>query len=717
MTLEVIDYMSKYRNDLSLNIGELIKDSKIPKSVNGKIIWHNEINKNPINPQDGLCVYCGLTSNNLMVLDLDDETLFEYFKIYLDQTFIVKTGKKGFHIYFRTFENPKSKSLTNSKGQHIDILGQGKIAVLPPTIHPETKRQYEIISDKKIKQITTQEEQGIYQKLKDLGFNPEEKKPISELHDRNFVKSEGQNRAEDLLRVIDSWKIKNPELTESMLFLMANEYQKEHFTEQYPDDKIKSLVKQGFEFGERKIAERETKEEIKTEETKLKRTFDLIDLVADKIMNEKNIVTNMTNDNLLIHSGKIYKQSSTSESIIKARAEEIIPECTTHESNEVLNKIKRKTGKELEQFDADPNLISIDNGILDVNTIELSNHTPKHLSTVLIPVQYHKPQFEINDATIFNDIEKNLNETLFWKFLKSSFTVDGEFRKEDFETVLEITASFFIKAQIDEKAFMFLGRGENGKSVLTEYIINMLDTDNVEKIQLQELTEDKYMGAKLVGKLANIFSDLESYELKHTGKFKNLTSGEGIEVQHKYGDPFKLIPFCKFLFSCNRFPKVDDQSQGFFRRWMIVKWRRNFEKDPERDEHLKQKLKDNQEEKNLVFSTLIHLSRLLLKRGKFSHSKDWKNTQEEWNANAEPLNNFVEKYIIDSDGDKTVRETYHFYRQIMTSKQERALGIAQFGKAFREYFEQMIEKKTGRTERVWKYIDFKVPKIGDYDED
>lgn len=711
MTLEVIDYVEKYRNE-SLNIGELINGTKIPKGENGKIIWHNEINGNTINPQDGLCVFCGITSNNLMVLDLDDETLFEYFKIYQDQTLIVKTGKKGFHIYFRTYENPKSRSLTNSQGQHIDILGQGKIAVLPPSIHPDTKRLYEIISDKKIKQITTQEEQGLYQKLKDLGFNPEEKKPITELHDKNFVKSEGQNRAEDLLRVIDSWKIKNPELTELMLFLMANEYQKEHFTEQYPDDKIKSLVKQGFEFGQKKIAGREVKEE-----TKLKRTFDLIDLVAGKIMIEKNIVTNMANDNLLIHSGKIYKQSSTSESIIKARAEEIIPECTTHESIEVLNKIKRKTGIELEQFDTDPNLISIDNGILDVNTIQLSSHTPKHLSTVLIPVEYQKPQFEINDETIFEDIEKNLKDTLFLKFLKSSFTVNGEFKKEDFETILEITASFFIKTQIDEKAFMFLGRGENGKSVLTDYIINMLGLDNVEKIQLQELTEDKYMGAKLVGKLANIFSDLESYELKHTGKIKNLTSGEGIEVQHKYGDPFMLIPFCKFLFSCNRFPKVDDQSQGFFRRWIIVKWRRNFENDPEKDEHLKQKLKDNQEEKNLVFSTLIHLSRLLLKNGKFTHSKDWKDTQEEWNANAEPLNNFVEKYIIDSDGDKTVRETYHFYRQIMTSKQERALGIAQFGKAFREYFEQMIEKKEGRTERVWKYIDFKIPKIGDYDEE
>lgn len=705
------NYIEKYRQEMMLNIGELKPNTKMPKTVNGKVPYHNEINENEVKLDDGLCVYCGKTSLNLMIVDIDDEALIEFFHEYLDKTFNVKSGKKGYHLYFRTYENPKSRSLTNDKGQHIDILGQGKIAVLPPSIHKDTKKPYEILSDNKIKQLTRTEEQGLYQKLKDLGFGiEEENKPVKELHQKEFVKSEGQNRSEDLLRIIDSWYSKNRELTESMLFGMANEYNYDHFSPPYPEEKVRALVKQGREFIERENGE------VKENE-KLSKSDDLIDKTASLIKSEFDLVTNRQNKEILMYNGKIYKKDSTTKAIIEERTEDIIAHCTTHERNEVVNKLKAQTGMDLDDFDKDLNLMSIDNGILDIEKIELGLHTSKHLSTILIPVEYHKPKFEINEETIFEDIEKNLKDTLFWKFLTDSFTIDGEFRREDFETVLEIVASFFIKRQTDEKAFMFLGRGENGKSVLTEYIINMLGSDNVEKIPLQALTEDKFMGAKLVGKLANIFSDLNDTALRDPGIIKNITSGEGIEVQHKYGNPFVLQPFCNLLFSANRFPKSPDQTQGFFRRWMIVKWRRNFENDPARDEHLKDKLKDDQEEKNLVFSSLIHLSRLLLKRGKFTHSKHWKETQKEWNVNADPLNDFVESCITDSDGNKSVRETYKFYKQIMVSRQETPLTVTKFGKEFKEYFDQSVTKEGGKSERVWHNIDFIIPKVNDYDMD
>lgn len=449
--------------------------------------------------------------------------------------------------------------------------------------------------------------------------------------------------------------------------------------------------------------------------SKLSKSNDLIDKTSDLIQKKMELVTNRQNKEILMYDGKIYRKDTATKSIIEEEVEKIIDNCTTHERNEVINKLKARTGKDLDEFDKDYNVISLENGILDIETLTKKDHTPKHLSTVLVSVEYNEPKHKIHDETIFEDIENNLKDTLFWKFLKSSFTVNEEFQRESFESILEITASFFIKKQIDEKAFMFLGRGENGKSVLTEYIINLLGSDNVEKISLQALSEDKFMSAKLVGKMANIFSDLNDSSLNDTGVIKNITSMEGIEAQHKHGHPFVLQPFCKLLFSCNRFPKVqNDQTQGFFRRWMIIKWQRNFENDPEKDEHLKDKLKENQEEKNLVFSCLIHLTRLLMKKGKFTYSKNWKETQEEWNANADPLNDFVETCIVDSDGNRGVRETYKFYRQMMISRQETPLSIAKFGSAFKEYFDHQVTKEGGKSERVWLNIDFIIPTVNDY---
>lgn len=441
---------------------------------------------------------------------------------------------------------------------------------------------------------------------------------------------------------------------------------------------------------------------------------DKIDNVADELQRKYKFVTLRKTEEILQYDGKIYN-SSLAVSTIKEKTERLIPNCTTSNRTEVINKIKAQTYSDLENFDADPNLITLDNGILSLKTLEVISHTPKNLSRVLYPVEYHKPEHEIKDDTIFADIEENLKYTLFWKFLKSSFTVNGKFRKEDFETVLEVMASVFVKKQIDERAVMNLGQGENGKSVYLNYTISLLGKNNVSNMSLQEMSDDKFMLAELNGKSANIYADLEKNELRHTGKIKLIASNEGIQVQKKRGHPFTLYPFCKLLFSCNRFPKVFDQTQGFFRRWIIVKWERNFENDPERDEHLLEKLTSNSEEKNLVFSCLVSLANKLNRVGKFTHSKDWQTIQKEWNENADPLDYFVSNYMMDSENNKSKRETYQFYKKIMLSKGENPLGMGQFSKAFAEYYD---EYRTNH-ERVWLNIDFKEPiqtNMKDYDE-
>jgi len=217
------------------------------------------------------------------------------------------------------------------------------------------------------------------------------------------------------------------------------------------------------------------------------------------------------------------------------------------------------------------------------------------------------------------------------------------------------------------------------------------------------------MRSNLSGKSANIFTDLEQNELKHLGKIKAIISNEGIEVQKKHQQGFTLYPFCKLFFSCNRFPKVFDQSQAFFRRWIIVKWERNFENDPERIEYLREQLSENQEEKNLVFSCLVKIANKLNKIGKFTYSKDWRDNQKEWNENADPIDYFVSNYILDSDSHKTKRETYNFYKEIATDREEIILGMGQFSKIFETYHDYDRTEINGRTERVWLNIAFKRP--------
>ena len=303
-----------------------------------------------------------------------------------------------------------------------------------------------------------------------------------------------------------------------------------------------------------------------------------IDLVADGLIIKYNFVTAINTDKIYRFTGKIY-ESEKAISTINEETEKQIINCKTDDVNQVVEKIKRKTYKDLHEFDSDSNLLTVENGILHLDTLELTSHTPMNLSKILIPCEFNKPKSD--------DIEINLKSTLFWKYLKNSFTVKGKFVKKDFETVLEVMAAVFIKHNIDEKSIMNLGNGENGKSVLLDYLSSLIGKDNISHIPLQLLADDKFAMARLDGKLANVFADLEKNELRHTGCIKVISSGEPIFAQNKGRDGFDLYPISKLIFSTNKFPKVFDQTQGFFRRWIIITWNRNFENDIDRIDNLK----------------------------------------------------------------------------------------------------------------------------------
>ena len=420
---------------------------------------------------------------------------------------------------------------------------------------------------------------------------------------------------------------------------------------------------------------------------------DKIDVVALNLIKRYSFVTSRETDTIYFYNGKIY-ESKNSLSIIKEESEKLIPSCTITNRNEVIGKIKSKTYKDLECFDNNPFRYTLENGILDIKKMKLTPHTKNNLSKILIPCNFTIPKS--------NDLEK----TLFYKYLKNSFTINNKIDYDNIQTVLEMCAAAFIRKNIDEKSFIMLGSGHNGKSVCLDYLSAMLGKENVSHIPLQILSDDKFAAARLESKLANIFSDLEKNELKHTGIIKSLSSGEPIYVQNKNQQGFNLYPFSTLIFSTNRFPKVfNDQSNGFFRRWIIIKWLRNFEKDPQRDSNLKEKLLSNKKEIDIVFSNLMYIAKEIYKNNKFSHSKDWKVIQKMWNESADPVNDFIENYIIDSETSKTKRETYQFYKNTMYSLGSTPLGMGQFSKAFSEYYE---ESKTHEN-RVWLNIDFKEP--------
>ena len=110
---------------------------------------------------------CGEISQNLLVLDFDEPELYNKFKYAIPgrllRTFIVKTGKKGYHVYYRTPEPVKAIKMGK-----VDVQGEGKLAMIPPSIHPETGRHYEIENFQEPLKLNSEEVELILNTLKEI---------------------------------------------------------------------------------------------------------------------------------------------------------------------------------------------------------------------------------------------------------------------------------------------------------------------------------------------------------------------------------------------------------------------------------------------------------------------------------------------------------------------------------------------------------------------
>ena len=95
----------------------------------------------------GLGLACGY--NRVMGIDIDtgDPEILTAINTVVPGSPLTKRGAKGETRFFRVEDEPVSRSFTSRREygseRLIDILGMGRQAVIPPSVHPETGRAYE----------------------------------------------------------------------------------------------------------------------------------------------------------------------------------------------------------------------------------------------------------------------------------------------------------------------------------------------------------------------------------------------------------------------------------------------------------------------------------------------------------------------------------------------------------------------------------------------
>ncbi|EOU1888896.1 DNA primase [Clostridium perfringens] len=339
--------------------------------------------------------------------------------------------------------------------------------------------------------------------------------------------------------------------------------------------------------------------------------------------------------------------------------------------------------KDFDDFNRNPYLVNVRNGLLDIRDMSFKEHTPSYLSTVQLNVEYN-PQVDCPQ------FKKFLNEVLDCKLIP---------------LVQEIVGYLLTTNTASQKAFVFWGPARTGKSTLlwvVEYLL--LGKKNVSNIPWQEIG-DKFKTAELLGKLANVFSDLPSKSIDDTGIFKVVTGEDYLMAEKKNKNPFKFKPFARLVFSCNELPRnYVDRTEGFYRRLIIVPFSRQIEKS-KIDKALKYKFQ--REKEGILNWALEGLKRLYENNFEFSENELTDGVKKEYKRENNNVISFVEECCeIDSLFSCSRIEIYEAYKEFCGEAGLKALSQIKFNKELEGNF-NITRSRSGKL-RLWNGVRIKL---------
>ena len=212
-----------------------------------------------------------------------------------------------------------------------------------------------------------------------------------------------------------------------------------------------------------------------------------------------------------------------------------------------------------------------------------------------------------------------------------------------------------------EKVPLLYGTGANGKSVFFDVVNALLGgAANVSSFTLQQLTDESgYYRAKLANKLVNYASEINGK--MDAAMFKTLASGEPVSARLPYGEPFTVVRYAKLMFNCNELPREVEQTDAFFRRFLLVPFDVTIPSE-EQDKELPAKI--IAEELSGVFNWVLDGLQRLLKQKGFTKSKAVNDALEQYRRRSDSVLGFMEEEsLAPSATDYTpLKDIYQRYR-------------------------------------------------------
>jgi len=355
--------------------------------------------------------------------------------------------------------------------------------------------------------------------------------------------------------------------------------------------------------------------------------------------------------------------------------------------DDTITWIKDMTYEDLDMLPSNNNLVNVKNGMLDIKTKELKPHNEKYKSIIQFPVNYNPDAYNERLDRFIEEVFPSDTIPLLWEH-----------------------CGYILLDDLELKKFLILvGNSNSGKSKFLELIEEVVGEDNVSHESLHRLTGRPFSIANLFGKVANIYSDLESSALKNTGIIKMLTGGDKIHAEIKHGDTFYFQNRARFFFSANTLPRINSDDAVFFNRIHVVRCPNQFIPGENADPFILQKL-NTDEGKSYWLNRAVKGAQRLLDNQKFTTVQSVEDEISSYRNQSDSVSEFIDSQTVVERGSWEEKSViYTAYRNWCHDVGRKPVSFRKFIRRSQQPPHNFVEfhpkdKKKGKQVNAWRNI-------------
>jgi len=255
---------------------------------------------------------------------------------------------------------------------------------------------------------------------------------------------------------------------------------------------------------------------------------------------------------------------------------------------------------------------------------------------------------------------------------------DGKPDVDVFMLLLQAIGSVLFRQNRYRASFMLYGpSGNNGKSTLLNMITQFVGDQNVSYLSLQD-TANRFRGAMIYGKAANIGDDIPDKLLDDSSIYKKLVTGEVVIAEQKNMDPIPFRSYAKFFFAANSLPPVSDKSRAFFSRLMVIPLKHDFTKDGDVD--LKDRHWTDADMTYLMRLAIDYGLKTVIKNGRFIMPDAVKALVNEYEMENNPVLGWLDEHRMRIDGETTDSVYEDFYHWCLNAGHRNVISKKRFSR-------------------------------------